>query len=96
MRADQFGGCPRADRRQSQSALQGEINPVGQRGFQLGKCFPLGFASGDQTAKTWNARDETFVLAEECDLRELESLSGVFFHRLHDCTVLETKAFFKA
>ena len=96
MRGDQFGGWPCADRRKSQPAFQSEINPVGQRGFQLSERFPLGFAGGDQTAKTWNARGETFVLAEKRDLRKPERLSGVFFHHLHDCTMLEMKASFKA
>ena len=95
MRADQICGWSCAHRRQSQPTLEREVNPVGQRGFQFGESFPLGLAGGDQTAKTRNARSETFILAEKRNLRELESLSRILFHRLHDCTVLETEATFK-
>lgn len=95
MRADQFSGWPSINRWQSQPALEGEINPVGQRGFQLGNRFPLGFAGGNQTAKTWNARGKTFVLAEKRNFREFESLPPVFIHRLHGFTVLEAGACFK-
>ena len=96
MRDDQIGGWPFADLRQAEPAFEGEINPVGQRGFQLSEGFPLGFAGGDQTAKAWNTCGETFLLAEKRDFRELESLPTIFFHRVHVCTVLETKAPFKA
>ena len=95
MRGDQIGGWPRVDRRQSQPTLERKVNPVGQRGFQFGKGFPLGCARGDQAAKTWNARGETFILAEKRNLREFESLPAVFFHPLHDCTVLETGGCFQ-
>ena len=95
MRGDQISGWARANRRQSQPSFQGEINPVGQRGFQLGEGFPLGCAGGDQTAKTWNARGESFVFAEKRNLREFEGLPAISFHRLHDGTVLEIVGAFK-
>lgn len=96
MRADQISSGPHPDRRQPQTALQGEINPVGQRGLQLDKRFPLGLANGDQTVKSWNTRGETFVLAEKSDLRELESLPTIFVHRLHVGTVLQSNVPIKA
>lgn len=89
MRADQICGWPSAYRWQPQPALECQINPIGQRGFQLGESLPLRFASGDEAAETGNARGETLFFAEECYFSEFERLTPVFFHRLHVCTVLE-------
>ncbi len=71
MCADESGCRFCAYRRQSKPTHEGEINPIGQSGFQLNEGFPFCFAGDDQTAKTRNASSKSFVLAEEDYLRRV-------------------------
>ena len=69
MRADQFSA--RIYRRESQTPLEREINPVSKSGLQFGQCFPFCLAGRQQPAKARDACDKTFIFAEERDLSEL-------------------------